>query len=258
MLRVRRWRMFRVLLGFLALPLIAWGVYFSVLVVHNTRLMKSGKLPTNAASAFATQASISRSLRAAQVTPEALKRIEPNAPEPTLGNSEAKIRMIEFVDYQCPFCKRVAPVIREFMQRNATEVFFILRDFPILELHPTAEEVAIAARCIFDQGTHTRERQENLERFWRAHDLLFADQTSQTPEDLRRIAARVGTDLVAFDACVATQSPLAHIRRSFADGVAAGIRGTPTFFMNGIKIQGAIDAESLERVFQEIQQSTLR
>ncbi len=160
-----------------------------------------------------------------RVTEQDLKRIEPNAPEPTLGNPNAAVRIVEFVDYQCPFCQRVAPVIRDFFRRHGEEAFFLLRDFPILELHPDAEFVAVGARCLFDQG--------KLDRFWRAHDLLLADQAHQSPEDLRRIAARVGADLADFDACLASQRPLAHIRQSFADGVAVGVRGTPTFFSTG-------------------------
>ncbi len=243
MARAMRHRTMVVIFFVLLLPLMAWGVYLSVLVVKNVRVIQSGKNPQEIAKRKQFQASIAKTIAEHRVQDGDRSRIEGAGQEPTLGNPNAHVRIVEFVDYQCPFSSREALILREFMRRHSADALLILRDFPILELHPDAERVAISARCVFDQG--------NLDRFWRYHDRLYASQDAQSENDLRLFAEQNGADLDAYDGCVASARPLAHIRASFADGVASGVEGTPTFFFNGVKIQGAIDAESLEIIFEE-------
>lgn len=221
----------------------AWFLYFGWLVAQSVVLLKSGQNPQDVARQKQFQASIARTIKTTTVTAADLKRIEPSGEEPTLGNPSASVRIVEFLDYQCPFCREEAPTIRAFMAKHASDAFLILRDFPIADLHPDAERVAVAARCVFLQG--------DADRFWKFHDRLFASQEQQAAGDLRLYAQQLGVDLTRFDSCVASQEPLTHIQSSFADGTAAGVEGTPTFFFNGVKIQGAIDADSLETIFTE-------
>lgn len=235
--------------AFVVVALLVWAGYFSWLVAHNVTLLKSGVNPLEEAKRTQFRASIAKTIKETQPTADGLARIEPSGPEPTLGNPKALVRIVEFVDYQCPFSKQVAPVMREFMSRHAADAFFVLRDFPILDLHPDAEAVSIAARCVFEQDSDARRTTHDL--FWRYYDRLFASQDAQSPDDLRLYAEQIGVDLAAYDLCLGEKKTLAHIRDSFADGVAAGIAGTPTFFFNGVKIQGAPDADSLEIIFQE-------
>lgn len=229
--------------AFIVLALLAWSGYFSWLVARNVKLLKLGENPAEEAQRTRFRASIAKTIKETQPTSDGLARIEPSGPEPTLGNPNAPVRIIEFVDYQCPYSKEVASALRDFMRRHAADAFFVLRDFPILDLHPDAEAVAIAARCVFEQG--------NADRFWRYHDRLYASQDAQAANELRLYAEQLGVDLASYDACVSGQKTLAHVRESFADGVAAGMAGTPTFFFNGVKIQGAPDPDSFEIIFQE-------
>ncbi len=236
-------------IGAIGVICLAWFVYFVWVFSLQYAALKSGKPPRDVLREQMFQASIAASLVSAQSGAIDRVRIESSSDEPTLGNPKAKIKIVEFVDYQCPFSRQEAPTIRAFMERHRDDVFFILRDLPILELHPDAERVAIAARCVFAQKDHGH--------FWEFHDRLFASQEQQSASDLRMYAQQIGVDLSAFDRCVVAKTPLAHIRASFADGVAAGVRGTPTFFVNGVKIQGAADAASLDAVIEEVRKKSL-
>lgn len=129
------------------------------------------------------------------------------------------------------------------MSKHSTDTRLIIRDFPITELHPDAEDAAVAADCVFRLAP---------ERYWDYHDRLFSDQAGQkTPDDLRVFATQLGLNMADFDSCVKFRVPLATIRQSEADGAAAGIEGTPTFFFNGVKVPGALDERTLELIVRE-------
>lgn len=222
-----------VLIGFVA---------FIGTVIRYTLLFTSGKLDPKALRQQQFHASVSKRFSEANVANADLSRIEPKGSFPSLGNPEAAVRIVEFADYACPWSRSVAPVVREYMARHATDTFFILRDFPIQELHAQGEEVAVAADCVFKQDP---------KKYWIYHDRLFASQEAQSPDDLRLYALQLGLDAAAYDACVRKQLPLADIRKSLEDGVAAGVQGTPTFFFNGVKIQGAPDADTFALIVDE-------
>lgn len=171
-------------------------------------------------------------------------RIVSKGADPMLGNPAAKIRIVEFVDYECPFSRRSAPDVRTFMARHPDDILLTVRDFPLESIHASAMDAAIAARCVFAQ--------QKPEMFWKMHDLLYANQDALGADDLRSYAASVNADMDAFDRCVAARDPEAGIRASIDDGTAAGVRGTPTFFMNGIRIQGALDLDMLEAMAKKL------
>lgn len=179
----------------------------------------------------------------ATVTKEDLDRINVSAGQPTLGNPDAKVHIVAFVDYQCPFSKEVAPTMRSFMKHHQDDALFILRDYPIRDVHPDAERVSVAARCIYAQG--------KPDLFWSYFDRLFVSQNAQSPENLRLFAQQAGADLAAYDACIANPKTLADVQRSASEALAVGTEGTPTFFFNGVMVQGAMDPDSLETIFQE-------
>lgn len=226
----------------------AWFVYFVWLVGTHIVLVRQGKNPTALLKQQRFQASVAKTLEVNKLNADDLTRIEPKGPEPTMGNPNAKVRIIEFVDYQCPYSKQVAPVIREFMKKHSDEASLTLRNFPVTELYPDAERVAVAARCVFEQIPN---------RYWEFHDRLFASQPQQSVEDLRLYASQAGANVARYDDCVALNRPLSQIKQSISDGEASGVIGTPTFFFNGVKIQGAMDAESLEVIFGEVKKTTV-
>jgi protein-disulfide isomerase len=217
---------------------------FAIQVAGYVRDIKAGK--PDPFTVREREASISQLLAATPPGSIDLSRVESTGANPMLGNPAAKIHIVEFLDYQCPFCRQSAPDVRAFMNRHADDVLLIIRDFPLESLHPDAMNAAIAARCVFSQG--------DANRFWRYHDLLFASQDDLGAATLRANAATVGTDISAFDACVASREPESGIRASIEDGTAAGVRGTPTFFVNGHRIQGALDLENLEEIVSQVKE----
>lgn len=171
-------------------------------------------------------------------------RIESRGRDPMIGNPEAPIRIVEFVDYQCPFCARSHDPLRAFVARHPDDVLLIIRDFPLESIHPSAFTAARAARCVFAQ------EQPNL--FWAYHGRLFANQTDLSETALRQHAQAVGANVKDFDRCLFSSFTEPEVRASIDDGVAVGVRGTPTFFFNQAPVQGAVDLETLEELFRQI------
>ncbi len=223
-----------------------WFLFFAWEFGKAVLLTRSGKGDPAAELRRRTfEASVGRVFGNAQVTSADLLRLE-QGKHPSFGRVTAPVHIVEFVDYGCPFCKQVAPTFRAFLQRHPDDVYAIIRDFPLTDLHPQAELAAIAARCIFAQ--------DRPEVYWRYYDRLFASQDAQDEAALRLYALQSGATLSAYDVCVKAQKPLPDIKRSLEDGIAAGVSGTPTFFFNGVKVQGALDADAFEAFFKEAKQ----
>jgi protein-disulfide isomerase len=190
------------------------------------------------------KASISNLVANAHVTPQDLARLVPaTGLYPELGSRNARVTVVEFLDYQCPFCQESAPTVRNVMRAMGDRVRLVVRDFPLTQIHPTAKQSALAANCILAQGQ---------ERYWRAHDLLYGNIDKQSPKDLHDLAIAAGADPAAFDACVAQDLYGKKIDADIEDGLRAGVEGTPTFFVNGIKIEGALDEQTLIRVLNTV------
>lgn len=151
---------------------------------------------------------------------------------PTIGPTDAKLTVVAFIDYECPYCRRSAGPFRETMLKYQGSVRFILRDFPIEDIHPSAFQAAHAARCAFAQG-----------KGWAIHDTLYAQQQAHAPQDLERYAAQAGLDMNAYRTCMDKQQFAASIQEDLADGIRAGVQGTPTFFFNGLRIQGVPESQ---------------
>lgn len=142
---------------------------------------------------------------------------------PMLGKSDAPITLIEFSDYQCPFCQRffqtTLPALRtEYIDRG--KVRYVFRDFPIDQIHPHARKAAEAAHCAGEQG-----------KYWEMHDVLFQNQPALEIDKLKAYARSLQLDATAFDACLEQNKYTAEVQKDYADGVTAGVRGTPGFFV---------------------------
>lgn len=218
-------------------------ILFGILVAKDLRLMKEGRLdPEHGAEQQLFQASLSRTFSSAPASADDVSRITSADRVPSLGDPKAKVHIVEFVDYGCPYCRQAAPVVRAYLAAHPNDVYLTIRDYPITDLHPQAEDDAIAADCVF---------QQDEKKYWLYSDRLFASQEAQTASDLRLYAQQVGADLSRYDACVGSKAPLPSIRRSVEDGDAAGVRGTPSFFFNGVKIQGAIPADAFAQIVDQ-------
>ena len=159
------------------------------------------------------------------------------ADDPTIGSPVAPVVIVEFGDFQCPFCRAAAPIIKQVMSRYPEAVKLIYRDFPVAAIHSEAVGAAEAANCAHRQGA-----------FWAYHDALFAQQAELSPELYLALAKSLRLESEAFERCLEQHLTLSEIQADFAEGIAAGVSGTPTWFVNGRKIEGALTLELWDKV----------
>jgi protein-disulfide isomerase len=139
------------------------------------------------------------------------------------GNAQAKLTLVEFSDFQCPFCGRYARETYGQIQSayvDTGKVHYVFRNLPLQNLHPQALGAAVAGECARAQG-----------KFWELHDWMFANQNALARPGLLKGAEAAGLDAAAFDKCLGTEAPLAHIRQDLTDAVALGANATPAFFL---------------------------
>ena len=158
------------------------------------------------------------------------------------GQKDAPVAIVEFSDYQCPFCKAVRGTVNEIVARYDGKVRWIFRDFPSQRLHPTASKAHEAARCAGDQG-----------KFWEYHDVLFERSPQHSPEELKQYAQDLGLSSSAFSDCLASSKYQADVAGDLQEGARMGVSGTPTFFINGRLAEGAMPFA----VFQKLIESEL-
>ncbi|MBF8304902.1 MAG: Thioredoxin protein, partial [Acidobacteria bacterium] len=156
------------------------------------------------------------------------------------GDPKAPITIVEFSDFQCPFCQRAHQVVKELLSKYPAQVKLAYRDFPLRQIHPQADAAAEAARCAGEQG-----------KFWQFHDRLFESNRSLDLGAFADHAAAVGLDQPKFVDCLAADKFESQIEQDLQDGTRAGVNGTPGFFINGVMVTGAQPLAVFERVVQE-------
>jgi protein-disulfide isomerase len=140
------------------------------------------------------------------------------------GHPAAPVTVVEYGDFQCPYCRRAAPVLRELVDSSGGAVALVFRHFPLFTVHPFALTAALAAEA-------------SGPLFWRMHDLLFAHQDRLTDADLAGYAALIGARDVVGDPA---QRFRPAVEADYRSGVAAGVRGTPTLFVAGERYEGSV------------------
>jgi len=163
--------------------------------------------------------------------------------DPARGPEDAPVTVIEFSDFQCPFCARFhAQTLGQLTQDYGDRIRFVYRDFPLTNIHPYALKAAEAAECADEQGA-----------FWNYHDLLFQNQQTLTDlldpdpvaglpkvvDSLKGYATQLELDAAAFNQCLDSNKYVSEIQKDVDDGIAAGVQGTPSFFINGSIVRGA-------------------
>ena len=156
--------------------------------------------------------------------------------DPAQGPEAAPITMIEFSDFQCPFCKRTRPTIAQIMDTYKGKVRYVFRDFP-LSFHKNAQKDAESAECAGEQG-----------KYWEYNTLLWDKQGSQEVDQLKQYAKEMGLNAGKFNECLDSGKFAKEIEKDAADGAAAGVSGTPAYFINGIFISGAQPFEKFQEV----------
>ncbi len=157
----------------------------------------------------------------------------------TRGPADAVITIVEFSDYQCPYCGQLSGILREVEDLYPNQIRRVFRDFP-LPMHKDAAKAAEAAACANDQG-----------KFWPMHDRLFAGQKSLTLADLPRYAEDAGLQVRKFEACLASGRHASKVREDHDEGTRYGVTGTPSLFVNGRPLFGAPRKGDLVQVIEE-------
>ena len=161
--------------------------------------------------------------------------------DPARGPENALVTIIEFSDFQCPFCKsffdQTQPIV---FATYGDRVRYVFRDFPIASLHPQAPKAAEAAQCAFDQG-----------KFWEYHDVLFRNPGLLDVASLKTHATTLGLNGSTFNVCLDSGKYTQEVQKDFDDGRAYGVTGTPTFFINGRKLVGAQPYSAIQQVIEE-------
>jgi protein-disulfide isomerase len=175
-------------------------------------------------------------------------RVEVAAVGPALGPETAPVTIVEFSDFQCPFCARAGPVVKQVLARYPEQVRLVYRHFPLDNIHPRARPAAEASACADEQG-----------KFWAFHDAIFANPKALEDADLETRAREVGLDPAAFNACLKDGRAQAIVERDVNDARSAGITGTPSFFVNGRMLGGAQPLEKfVELIDAELAQNAPR
>jgi protein-disulfide isomerase len=179
----------------------------------------------------------SRAARTTIALVDPVADVKATAATRTRGGADASVEIVEFADFQCPFCGQLEPVMKRVIAGFGDRVRFVWKDFPLSSIHEHAEAAAVAARCAGEQGA-----------FWQYHDLLFDNQESLSSDQLRQYARDVALDSTQFDRCVADPAATLGIRADVEEGTLRGVEGTPTVFINGETLSGALEYEAYETV----------
>ena len=160
--------------------------------------------------------------------------------DPAKGPATAPVTIVEFSDFQCPFCSRVTPTLKQVEDTYGDKVRVIFRNFPLLQIHPQAAKAAEAASCAADQG-----------KFWEMHDRLFANQQKLSVEDLKQHASALGLKTEEFNQCLDSGKKEAEWKKDMDEGTSYGLTGTPAFFVNGRLLSGAQPFEAFKQLIDE-------
>ena len=157
------------------------------------------------------------------------------------GSSTAPVTLVEYGDYECPYCGQAYPVIKEVQKRLGDKLQFVFRNFPLTEMHPHAQHAAEAAEAAAAQN-----------RFWEMHDYLYEHQQALDDRYLEKYADYLGLDLAKFNTDMSSHVYADRIREDFLSGVRSGVNGTPTFYINEIRYDGSFDLETLLKTLRSV------
>jgi protein-disulfide isomerase len=167
-------------------------------------------------------------------------RQEVAASGPVRGPANAAVTIIEFADFQCPYCGRLAPVLKQVLAKYPKDVRLVYREFPLYDIHQDAMHAAVAGVCAAEQG-----------KFWELHDALFADQSALGDQAVVKAAERVGIKLQPFASCLLSSTAYDAVRSDIRAGNEAGVSGTPGLFVNGRFYDGYMPLEALTAVVED-------
>jgi protein-disulfide isomerase len=159
----------------------------------------------------------------------------------TQGPETAAVTLVEFGDYECPYCGMAHPIVKEVQRRLGNDLRFVFRHFPLSQIHPHAERAAEAAEAAGAQG-----------KFWEMHDMLYEHQNALGDAQLVAYAKALGLDANRFTTDLAQKTYAGRVREDFRSGVWSGVNGTPTFFINGRRHDESWDLATLLSAIERV------
>jgi protein-disulfide isomerase len=162
-----------------------------------------------------------------------------------LGPDTAPVTLVEYGDFECPFCGMAHPIVKELIHRLGDQLRFVFRHFPLIQMHPHAELAAEAAEAAGAQG-----------KFWEMHDTLFENQDALEPDDLIGYAVELDLDQARFMDELASHAHAPRVLEDLIGGARSGVHGTPTFFINGVRHAGDFDYDTLLGAIEEAMGAT--
>ncbi|MFC1787753.1 DsbA family protein [Patescibacteria group bacterium] len=211
---------------------------FSWRVLYFMRLIQEGQIDTQDFS-FLQEQTISEKIMAMPLASQSENKLL-TSDDPALGSNLAKVTIVEFADFECPFCRKSSLTMRLIAQKYGDRINYIYRDFPMSEIHPQAQLAAEASECAQEQG-----------KFWEYHDKLYINQSDLRVEKLIQYAREIGLNDQSFATCLKSGRYTNEVLEDYQAGLEAGVRGTPTFIINGNLIPGAVPAEILEALIEK-------
>jgi protein-disulfide isomerase len=167
--------------------------------------------------------------------------------QPMRGPKDAKVTIVEYSDFQCPFCSRVYVTLEnDVLKAYGDKVRFVFKNYPLTSIHPWAEDAAVASECAFAQGN---------DKFWAMYDGLFTQQSDITQENLKEKAAAIATkggmDVAKFQECLEGKKSLDAVKADESEATALGVNSTPTFFINGRRLSGAQTPDGFRQMIDQ-------
>ena len=156
------------------------------------------------------------------------------------GPPDAPVTLVEYGDYECPYCGRAYPIVKRVQAELGDQLRFVFRNFPLNTIHEHAGVAAQAAEAASAQG-----------KFWEMHDLLYEHQDELADTDLNRYALKLGLEIYRFEADLSGEVYARKVRDDFRGGIRSGVNGTPTFFINGLRYNGPLEYEPLSNALRD-------
>jgi protein-disulfide isomerase len=162
------------------------------------------------------------------------------AGRPSKGPVDAPVTIVEFSDFECPFCRALFPTLQRVEQEYKDKVRIVYLQFPLVSMHTRAKKAAVASLCAYEQN-----------KFWQLHDAMFNDQGKLAVDDLKQKASKLSLDMKAFNSCLESDKYLGEIQSDVAEGVRVGVSGTPAMFINGRLLVGAQPYADIQKVIED-------
>ena len=154
------------------------------------------------------------------------------------GNPEALVTIVEFSDFQCPFCQKFHPTVQQILDNYPNQVSWVYKHFPIDVIHSEATPSAEASECVFEQ--------KGNKGFWQFADGLFKNQSRLGEGLYEELASELSLNMSQFENCFSSEKYKDHVKSDYQEGIRVGVRGTPASFINGVFVSGAVSYERLK------------